>query len=78
MVADLCEAMGADITDVAQGLGLDHRIAPEFLQAGIGFGGYCLPKDIRAFGAGSARKRRGFRDSGGKWKEQTGGASTSS
>lgn len=49
MVADLCEAMGADITDVAQGLGLDHRIAPEFLQAGIGFGGYCLPKDIRAF-----------------------------
>lgn len=49
MVADLCEATGADITDVAHGLGLDPRIAPYFLQAGIGFGGYCLPKDIKAF-----------------------------
>lgn len=49
MVADLCEATDADITHVARGLGLDHRIAPHFLQAGIGFGGYCLPKDIKAF-----------------------------
>ncbi len=49
MVADLCEATGADVTDVAHGLGLDPRIGPHFLEAGIGFGGYCLPKDIRAF-----------------------------
>lgn len=49
MVSDLCEATGADVTDVAAGLGADPRIAPHFLRAGIGFGGYCLPKDIRAF-----------------------------
>ena len=49
MVADLCEAVGADITKVASGIGLDSRIGPAFLQAGIGFGGYCLPKDLRAF-----------------------------
>lgn len=49
VVADLCEAAGADVTEVAAGLGLDPRIGPTFLQAGIGFGGYCLPKDLRAF-----------------------------
>lgn len=49
MVADLCEATGADVTDVAHALGLDPRIGPHFLRAGIGFGGYCLPKDLRAF-----------------------------
>ena len=49
MVADLCEATGADIGDVAHGLGMDPRIGPQFLNAGIGYGGYCLPKDIRAF-----------------------------
>lgn len=49
MVADLCEAVGADVTKVAHGLGLDRRIGPDFLSAGIGFGGYCLPKDLRAF-----------------------------
>lgn len=49
MVAELCEATGADITKVAQGIGLDPRIGPDFLRAGIGFGGYCLPKDLRAF-----------------------------
>lgn len=48
MVADLCEAAGADVVEVARGLGLDPRIAPAFLQAGVGFGGYCLPKDLRA------------------------------
>ncbi len=49
MVADLCEAIGADVTKVAEGIGMDPRIGSAFLQAGIGFGGYCLPKDLRAF-----------------------------
>ena len=49
MVADLCEAAGADVDDVARGLGMDPRIGPDFLQAGVGFGGYCLPKDLKAF-----------------------------
>ncbi len=49
MVADLCEAVGADVTKVAEGMGLDSRIGNEFLTAGIGFGGFCFPKDLQAF-----------------------------
>ena len=49
MVADLCEAGGGDVTQVARGIGLDPRIGRHFLNAGLGFGGYCLPKDVRAF-----------------------------
>jgi UDPglucose 6-dehydrogenase len=49
MVADLCEKVGADVSAVARGLGLDSRIGPQFLEAGIGYGGYCFPKDVRAF-----------------------------
>jgi UDPglucose 6-dehydrogenase len=49
MVSDLCELVGADVTKVAAGIGLDPRIGPQFLNAGIGFGGYCFPKDLRAF-----------------------------
>jgi UDPglucose 6-dehydrogenase len=49
MVSDLCEKVGADVTAVARGIGLDSRIGPQFLDAGIGFGGYCFPKDLRAF-----------------------------
>ena len=49
LVADLCEAIGADVTQVAHGIGLDPRIGRDFLNAGIGFGGYCFPKDLRAF-----------------------------
>ena len=49
MVADLCEAVGADVTKVAQGMGLDPRIGPAFLNPGIGFGGFCFPKDVQAF-----------------------------
>jgi UDPglucose 6-dehydrogenase len=49
MVADLCEATGADVVKVAEGIGLDPRIGKHFLQAGVGFGGYCLPKDLKAF-----------------------------
>jgi UDPglucose 6-dehydrogenase len=49
MVADLCDAIGADVSQVAEGIGMDPRIGSHFLQAGIGFGGYCFPKDLRAF-----------------------------
>ena len=49
MVADLCDAIGADVTKVAEGIGMDPRIGSRFLEAGIGFGGYCFPKDLRAF-----------------------------
>ena len=49
MVADLCEEVGADVGQVAHGIGLDPRIGRDFLNAGIGFGGYCFPKDLRAF-----------------------------
>ncbi len=49
MVANLCEVVGADVTKVAEGMGLDPRIGPEFLNPGIGFGGFCFPKDVQAF-----------------------------
>lgn len=48
MLAPLCELTGADVKDVAKGMGLDNRIGPRFLQAGIGYGGSCFPKDINA------------------------------
>ncbi len=47
-IANLCEEVGADINDVANGIGLDTRIGPKFLQAGIGYGGSCFPKDTKA------------------------------
>lgn len=53
-VAEVCEAAGADVTQVAQALGMDPRIGPAFLSAGVGFGGGCLPKDIRGFAARAA------------------------
>jgi UDPglucose 6-dehydrogenase len=49
MVANLCEVVGADVTKVAEGMGLDPRIGPAFLNPGIGFGGFCFPKDVQAF-----------------------------
>lgn len=48
-MAEVCEAAGADVTVLAKAIGYDPRIGNKFLQAGIGFGGGCLPKDIRAF-----------------------------
>ena len=47
-MADLCEKLGADVQDVARGIGLDGRIGPKFLHAGPGFGGSCFPKDTVA------------------------------
>jgi len=49
MIADLCEKVGADIKEVVNAMGLDPRIGPQFLNAGLGFGGFCLPKDVQAF-----------------------------
>ena len=52
-MAEICEAAGGDVTVLANAIGYDPRIGSRFLQAGIGFGGGCLPKDIRAFMARS-------------------------
>ncbi|HEX4038996.1 MAG TPA: UDP-glucose/GDP-mannose dehydrogenase family protein [Acidobacteriaceae bacterium] len=48
-VANLCEAAGADVEEVARGMGMDSRIGPKFLRAGVGYGGSCFPKDVAAF-----------------------------
>ena len=47
-IANVCEETGADVTEVARGMGLDRRIGPSFLQAGVGYGGSCFPKDVSA------------------------------
>jgi UDPglucose 6-dehydrogenase len=49
LIADICESVGADVEEVMQAMGLDPRIGPSFLRPGLGFGGFCLPKDIQAF-----------------------------
>ena len=48
-VANICEAAGTDVEEVARGIGMDARIGPKFLRAGIGYGGSCFPKDVAAF-----------------------------
>jgi UDPglucose 6-dehydrogenase len=48
-VANICDAAGVNVEEVAQGVGMDERIGPRFLRAGIGYGGSCFPKDIAAF-----------------------------
>jgi UDPglucose 6-dehydrogenase len=50
-MAEVCEVAGGDVTQLARAIGYDPRIGNRFLQAGVGFGGGCLPKDIRAFQA---------------------------
>src|SRR5690606_7211064 len=47
-IADLCERVGANVQDVARGMGMDRRIGPKFLHAGAGYGGSCFPKDTLA------------------------------
>jgi UDPglucose 6-dehydrogenase len=49
LIADLCERLGGNVEEVTRAMGLDPRIGPHFLNAGLGFGGFCLPKDIQAF-----------------------------
>ncbi|MEE8201150.1 MAG: UDP-glucose/GDP-mannose dehydrogenase family protein [Candidatus Acidoferrales bacterium] len=48
-LADLCDLCGADVEKVVEAMGLDPRIGPQFLRPGLGFGGFCLPKDVQAF-----------------------------
>ncbi len=59
-VSAICEASGADVEKVADGIGMDHRIGRDFLNAGIGYGGSCFPKDIAAFIAISEQLGRPF------------------
>ncbi len=47
-ISNICEALGADVSEVAYGMGLDRRIGPHFLNAGLGWGGSCFPKDVKA------------------------------
>jgi len=49
VIADLCEQIGANVEEVTRAMGLDPRIGTQFLKAGLGFGGFCFPKDIQAF-----------------------------
>jgi len=49
LIADLCERLGANVDEVTRAMSLDPRIGPHFLRPGLGFGGFCLPKDVQAF-----------------------------
>ena len=57
-IANICEALGADVKEVAIGMGYDKRIGPMFLDAGLGYGGSCFPKDVKALAYMAAEKGR--------------------
>ncbi len=57
-IANICEALGADVKEVAIGMGYDKRIGPLFLDAGLGYGGSCFPKDVKALAYMAAEKGR--------------------
>jgi UDPglucose 6-dehydrogenase len=57
-IANICEALGADVKEVAAGMGYDKRIGPAFLDAGLGYGGSCFPKDVKALTYMAAEKGR--------------------
>src|SRR5205085_10097909 len=65
-IAVVCEETGADVLKVAQGMGLDERIGPKFLRAGIGWGGSCFGKDVTALKIGRASCRE--RVEGPEWR----------
>ncbi len=84
-IADLCEKVGADVQEVARGIGLDNRIGAKFLHAGPGYGGSCFPKDTLALiktGAGLRRAAAHRRDRGrrsttsasARWRARSRGA----
>ena len=52
-MANMCNSWGIDFKEVSEGMGLDSRISPLFLRAGVGFGGSCFPKDVKALAAAS-------------------------
>jgi UDPglucose 6-dehydrogenase len=60
-IANICELVGANVKDVARGMGLDDRIGPKFLQAGVGYGGACFPKDVKALLTTSRELKRPLR-----------------
>ena len=60
-IANLCESVGADVTDVAEGMGYDARIGRQFLRAGVGYGGSCFPKDTKALYWVSAHEGQALR-----------------
>ena len=57
-IANICEALGADVKEVATGMGYDQRIGPHFLDAGLGYGGSCFPKDVKALSHMAREKGR--------------------
>jgi UDPglucose 6-dehydrogenase len=57
-IANICEELGADVTEVANGMGFDKRIGPNFLSAGLGYGGSCFPKDVKALAYMAEEKGR--------------------
>jgi UDPglucose 6-dehydrogenase len=57
-IANICEELGADVKEVAIGMGYDPRIGPQFLDAGLGYGGSCFPKDVKALAYMAAEKGR--------------------
>ncbi len=57
-IANICEALGADVKEVATGMGYDQRIGPHFLDAGLGYGGSCFPKDVKALSHMAGEKGR--------------------
>ena len=69
-VANLAEAVDADIEDIAAGMGLDSRIGPKFLRAGLGYGGSCFPKDVAAFHWVAQQQRRGLPTASGDPQDQ--------
>ncbi len=60
-IANLCEKVGANVKDVAEGVGLDSRVGPKFLSAGFGYGGSCFPKDVSALLATAKEKKYNFK-----------------